>query len=84
MATTHVCTNIILAGANVNKADKSENGYTPLMKNKHYTALMLAAECDHSECVQLLLKSGATVNNKNVSGSTALYLAAHHRMKVLC
>ncbi|TVY76036.1 Ankyrin-3 [Lachnellula suecica] len=44
--------------------------------NKHgFTALMIAVDCGHDECVQLLIAHKASLNKSNDCGETALYKA---------
>jgi ankyrin repeat protein len=45
------------------------------------TALFLAANGGHKECMSLLLKKGANINAKNYNGSTVLIDAAYHGRK---
>ena len=62
-----------LAGADVNTRDVK--GKTPLML---VVTDNLVSDCDHTQCVNELIKAGADVNVADRSGGTALMLALHH------
>ena len=52
------------------------------MQNKNgYTALMIAAEKDHLEGMEILLKHHAYVNLKNIYNETALDIAKIKKYK---
>lgn len=52
------------------------------MKSKDgWTALHFAAEKGHVECVELLLREGAEVDARSLTGSTPLHLAAERGRK---
>ena len=70
---------LIKQGANVNLS--SENHSLWAFINKPFfsnTALILAIEQDHVECVNILISAGADVNKPNGSGEGALMIAAHN------
>jgi ankyrin repeat protein len=51
--------------------------YIPIVDGRHRTALALASKYGYSEIVQILLRAGADVNEKDVNGFTALMLSAY-------
>ena len=60
-------------GADVNS--KIEAGFQKIENRLRRTALIIAADQGHSECIRLLLDRNADIESKDNSGSTALLVA---------
>jgi len=57
--------------------DSSYTGSLDIVDKFGRTPLMYSCLADHSECAELLIKSGADVNMKDLLGRTSLLWAAH-------
>ena len=61
-----------------NKKISQSMGNVSAKEDEGKTALMIAAEADNKETVELLLSKGADVNAKDSKGKTALMFAAFY------
>ena len=77
---TEIAELLISKGADVNAADGTINGDTPLFHSikKVYS---VSKKKGHSEMTELLIKRGAEINYENLRGKTPLYKAIYWRNK---
>jgi hypothetical protein len=52
-----------------------EEGNSPNLEGIGYPLIMHAVNKNHIECLKLLIKYGANINQSNASGETAIYMA---------
>lgn len=65
---------LIKVGANVNEKITKIAEFDERLKPQ--TPLQLSADSGHKNCCEILLKHGASVNERNSNGQTALHIAA--------
>ena len=57
-------------------------GVAFLQTHGHFTALHMAAQNSHNECLQVLITNGAEVNAQLSDGTTALHVATRRYLLV--